>query len=207
MDTRINIDREKLAAMDKLKRTAFVNSLSGYKSLNLVGTANAQGQENLAIFNSVVHIGADPALLGMICRPDVVERNTLANIRETGCFTINAVQASFVDQAHQTSARYAPDQSEFAAVGLTPMYRKDFLAPFVEESVLQIALQLAEEYPIKKNNTHLIIGEIVDIFLPEGLILADGTVAFEQTDIVCGSSLNSYYKPELIKRLPYAKAK
>ena len=66
----------------------FINSLSGYKSANLVGTADHQGRHNLAIVSSVVHLGAQPPLVGMIMRPDVVERHTLANIRETGWYTL-----------------------------------------------------------------------------------------------------------------------
>ena len=46
--------------MEDRKRIALINSLSGFKSLNLIGTINNQGQTNLAIFNSVVHIGANP---------------------------------------------------------------------------------------------------------------------------------------------------
>lgn len=34
---------EQIAQMKKLKRTAFVNSLSGFKSLNLIGTKSEEG--------------------------------------------------------------------------------------------------------------------------------------------------------------------
>jgi len=48
-----------IAQMEKLKRTAFVNSLSGFKSLNLIGTKSNSGQTNLTIFNLVCLIGAN----------------------------------------------------------------------------------------------------------------------------------------------------
>ncbi|CAD7816239.1 hypothetical protein CHRY9390_03129 [Chryseobacterium aquaeductus] len=75
---------QQIADLEERKRTAMINSLSGFKSLNLIGTINKIGQTNLAIFNSVMHIGANPALMGFICRPDSVERDTLENIKQTG---------------------------------------------------------------------------------------------------------------------------
>jgi hypothetical protein len=72
-----------LEAMDKLARVQFATSLPGVKPVCLVGTRNAAGIGNLAPFSSVVHLGSNPALLGMMTRPDVVERHTLANILDS----------------------------------------------------------------------------------------------------------------------------
>ena len=55
-----------------------------------------QGQTNLAIFSQIFHIGANPPLVGILVRPDSVDRHTLRNIRETSWFTINHIQESFV---------------------------------------------------------------------------------------------------------------
>ena len=111
-------------------KTAFINSLSGFKSLNLIGTIDASGNNNLAIFNSVFHVGANPALMAFVVRPDSVERHTLENILQTNYYTINHVNQSIIKQAHQTSARYSKYQSEFAATGLTPEFKNDFLCSF-----------------------------------------------------------------------------
>lgn len=203
----VNINKLQIANMERLERVAFVNSLSGFKSLNLIASIDGNGNENVAIFNSVVHLGADPALLGFINRPDEVERNTLSNIKETGYYTINHIQESFIDAAHQTSARYPKGVSEFEAVGLTPEYRDAFQVPFVKESSVQISLSLVEVLPITVNNTYLIIGEILDVYLPKSILLEDGSLAIERISTVCGSSLNGYHSPKLIKRKAYAKVK
>ena len=59
-----------IKAMDPRRRAAFINSLSGFKSANLVGTVNAKGQTNLAIMSSAVHLGSSPhcwhSLLGPV---------------------------------------------------------------------------------------------------------------------------------------------
>lgn len=195
-----------LAGLEKRSRTALVNSLSGFKSLNLIGTVNKTGQTNLAIFNSVIHIGADPALMGFISRPDSVDRHTLENIKETGFYTINHVNTGIFEKAHQTSARYSREESEFDAAGLGIDYKDSFPAPFVRESRIQIGLSLKEIVPVQINNTLLVIGEITDLYFPGEIWDADhGIFDFEKAGTVAGSSLDGYHATHLIKRLKYAK--
>ena len=100
-----------IESFEQRYRANFINSLSGYKSAYLVGT-QGKDNSNLAIFNSVFHIGANPALIGMISRPNSVPRHTLENIRLNKFYTLNHVETSFLKQAHQTSARYESYQSE-----------------------------------------------------------------------------------------------
>jgi hypothetical protein len=69
--------------METRYRASFVNSLGGFKSVVMIGSKNKKGQENLAIFNSLIHIGANPALCAFIVRPDVSPRHTLENIIES----------------------------------------------------------------------------------------------------------------------------
>jgi flavin reductase (DIM6/NTAB) family NADH-FMN oxidoreductase RutF len=194
-----------IAQMEKLKRTAFVNSLSGFKSLNMIGTKSNSRQTNLSIINSVCHIGANPPLMGFISRPNSVERHTLENILETNYYSINHVNQNIFKKAHQTSARYARHQSEFDETGLTPIYKNSFSAPFVEESSIQMGLELKELLPIKTNDTLLIIGEILHVYFPDDVLQEDGVLDIEKAGTVVGSSLDGYHTTQLINRLKYAK--
>ena len=63
-----HIAQADLANMDNRHRVNFINSLSGYKSANLIGTSSRKNEDNLAIVSSVVHLGA-PSLIGFIMRP------------------------------------------------------------------------------------------------------------------------------------------
>ncbi len=196
---------QQIADIEKRKRIALINSLSGFKSLNLIGTTNPEGQTNLAIFNSVMHIGADPALLGFISRPNSVERHTIENIQQMGYYTINHVNATIFEKAHQTSARYDRDQSEFDAARLGIVYKNNFAAPFVQESQIQMGLMLKEMIPIKSNGTDLLIGEIVDLYFPTEIWEEDGVLDIEKAGTIAGSSLDGYHNTQLITRLKYAK--
>lgn len=196
---------ENILKMEKRFRVNFINSLSGFKSLNLAATINPGSKvTNLAPVSSVIHVGATPPLLGMLMRPDSVPRHTLQNIVESGFWTLNHVKKDFFKQAHKTSARYPANVSEFGAVGLHEEYL-NFPAPFVKESVLKIGLSLEEKIDLKVNGTHFLIGKIETVLVPESCVKEDGFIDLEQAGTITVSGLDCYHSTEKIERLPYAK--
>jgi flavin reductase (DIM6/NTAB) family NADH-FMN oxidoreductase RutF len=200
-----HFNSDTLALMNDRKKAIFINCLSGFKSANLIATQDQQGNSNLAIFSSVVHLGASPALVGFIMRPDNDERHTLNNIINTTQYTINQVSTDFYHKAHQASARYAKHQSEFQQVGLTEHYIDNITPPFVKESHLKYAVKLKEIVPITLNNTQFIIGEIRHVFCNEKAIQEDGYIDIEVLQTVSVSGLDSYHSSKRLSRLSYAK--
>jgi flavin reductase (DIM6/NTAB) family NADH-FMN oxidoreductase RutF len=201
------LDANRISAFEKQQRVHLINSIGGFKSVVLVGTTDSTGLENLAIFSSLVHIGANPPLIALIFRPSPPERDTLGNILSTGFYTINHINESIFKQAHQTSARYDQDISEFNAVGLTPEYKNDFLAPFVAESNVQLGITFKDKVDIQINNTTMIIGEITQLYIPENALNSDGFVNIEALNTITCSGLDSYHKTIQLDRLSYAKPK
>jgi flavin reductase (DIM6/NTAB) family NADH-FMN oxidoreductase RutF len=191
--------------MDQRFRTQLINSMPGIKSVNLVGTKSEDGFENLAIFNSVFHVGANPPFLGMVIRPDSVDRHTWNNIQKTGCYSLNQVSTNYASAAHQTSARYSKEQSEFAEAGFTVEYQEGFFAPFVGESIVSIGLKYEEHYRVKANNTLVVIGKIEHLVVQEGLISEDGFVNLAQGNVLSCIGLDAYCTTALINRFAYAK--
>ncbi len=200
----MNYSRQDIAAMDRITRLKIVNGVSGIKSANLIGTRAGDQTTNLAVFNSVVHIGSNPPLLGFIARPQTKEvGHTLQNIKETGEYTINHIHPEFTKQAHYTSAKFERNTSEFERCGLTEEYLGECKAPFVKESRLKMAMRFMEAIPIELNGTTLVIGEIVNLILPDGA-MADGDLDLEKVNGVGISGLNSYYELKKIAYYPYA---
>jgi flavin reductase (DIM6/NTAB) family NADH-FMN oxidoreductase RutF len=199
------ITSKALNAMEKQIRVHLINSLGGFKSVSLVGTADQNGNSNLAIFSSFFHVGANPPLVGLIFRPSPLERDTLRNMIETGFYTINHINETIYEQAHQTSARYEKGISEFEITGLTTEYKNDFFAPFVAESKVQLGIEFKEKLEISINNTTLIIGEIVQIYVPENCMYDDGFIDLEKANTITCSGLDSYHKTIQLDRLSYAK--
>jgi flavin reductase (DIM6/NTAB) family NADH-FMN oxidoreductase RutF len=197
---------EQIKLMDRFTRTHFINTLSGFKSVSLIGTINNLGQTNLAIFSNLVHIGADPALIGFVNRPMEAAPHTLANIQETEFYTVNHVHQEIYTMAHQTSAKYPEHISEFEAVGLTPLFRPGISAPFVGESQIQYVLKLEEVIPIKLNGTFLVVGSLQQAFIPEEIMEEDGYLSIEKANSLCSLGINGYYETTFLDKLPYAKA-
>lgn len=191
--------------MSSRYRATLINSIEGFKSLNLIGTRCISGVSNLAPFNSIVHIGSNPPLIGFIARPETEEHQTLKNIRETGWYTINQVHEGIYKAAHQTSAKYDASTSEFNACGFTEQHSKLSSAPYVFESRVKYMLQLKEIIPIALNNTSLVIGEIHEIEIDDCTIETDGFVHLEELGSMTCVGVDAYFNVSLKERLAYAK--
>jgi flavin reductase (DIM6/NTAB) family NADH-FMN oxidoreductase RutF len=194
-----------IKAWERFYRANFLNSVSGFKATHLVATVNEAGTPNLALFHNIVHLGADPALIGMVNRPRAAAPHTIANIEATGWWTLNSVHTAILEKAHQSSAKYADGVNEFEEVGLTAEYKEELPVPVVAESAIQYALKLVEIITITHNNTFFIIGSIEHVWLQEGLASADGFVNLDQAKVICSSGLDGYYLPEYLDRFRYAR--
>lgn len=200
------LDDKDIANLAPRYRAQFINSIGGFKSLVLIGTKSVQGNENLACFSSLFHLGADPALCGIIIRPNEEKQNTLGNIIANKQYTINHVHPSFYQQAHQCSAKYPDGFSEFDAVQLTPEYIDPIKAPFVQESQIKFACEMLQKIDIELNGTYLIIGRIIKTIVPDAFVRADGSIDIEQAETITCSGLDSYHSTQVLARLSYAKS-
>jgi flavin reductase (DIM6/NTAB) family NADH-FMN oxidoreductase RutF len=194
-----------LQTWDRFTRANFINSLSGFKSLSLIGTVNGNGISNLAAFSNIVHLGADPALIGFINRPLIAAPHTIQNIQETGFYTVNLVTESMYKQAHQTSAKYPDGVSEFDMTGLTEQFRDGCSAPFVAESPVQYLLKLEQVIPIELNGTFFVIGSLQEAYVPAEIKEEDGFLDLAKAGIITSLGTSGYYKTDKIDNLPYAK--
>lgn len=202
-----HFNQKDINEMHHLYKINLINSCSGYKSANLIGTKSSDGISNVAIFSSVTHIGSAPAVLGFFLRPNTVTRNTYDNIRETGFYTINHVHEPNLIEAHHTSAKYDKSISEFDKTLLEEDYKGNYLVPFVKDAPVQIAMKYIEEYPIKVNNTILVIGEIQDLYLADNLLEPDGFIDLSKANVASINGLDGYTIPKLKSRLAYQRPK
>ena len=139
----------------------------------------------------------------MILRPTKVARNTYSNIKENGFYTINHIAYPFAEQAHHTSAKYDSGVSEFDVTGLTEEHLNDFYAPFVKESPVKMAMRFVEEHKIRTNETILVIGEILDLYVQEELLEEDGFVNLSKGKVASINGLDGYALPAEPKRFGY----
>lgn len=200
-----NFTLSDISSWDRFYRANFISCLSGYKPAMIVGTIKENGLPNAGIFQNIVHIGAQPPLIGFINRPRAASPHTIANIERDGLYSMNSVHASFIEQAHKSSAKFDLETDEFQACSLKTLYRRNYHVPFVAESKLQLLLGLEEIIPIQKNGTFLVIGEVKEVWLENIVIGEDGFINLSAHDMVGSVGLDGYYSGTLENRLPYAR--
>ena len=193
--------------MNRIYRLNLINSCTGYKSANLIGTISTNKIYNVAVFSSITHLGSDPALLTFIVRPTTVPRDTYKNITDTKQFTVNHINIDDIEDAHHTSARYPETISEFDVTKLEKEFKEGYSAPFVKSSKIKLGCKFLNQYEIKENNTLLMVAEINDIFFEENIIQEDGWLNLDTAKTVTVNGLDGYALPKLAKRFEYAKRK
>jgi flavin reductase (DIM6/NTAB) family NADH-FMN oxidoreductase RutF len=191
--------------MSRFFRANLVNCLTGVKPALLIGTYSENGVGNLAVFSSVFHLGADPALIGHVQRPLTEFSHTYRNIISGGAYTLNHVPASYAAPIHHTSAKFADGESEFLRCGFREERAEGFAAPFVAESRLRIGMRFVREIFIPENDTRLIIGRVELVAVDESLIYGDGNIDLDGNVTTGAGGLETYYRHEAAGRFSYAK--
>ncbi len=202
-----HITKQDLKDMNRIYRLNLINSCTGYKSANLIGTVSTQNIHNVAVFSSITHLGSDPALLTFIVRPTTVPRDTYKNIIDNKEFTVNHINVDDIKEAHHTSARYPSVISEFDMTKLEKEFKDDYKSPFVKSSRIKLGCKYLNQYEIKENNTLLMVAEINDIYFSEEIIQNDGWLNLEKAKTVTINGLDGYALPSLVNRFEYAKRK
>jgi flavin reductase (DIM6/NTAB) family NADH-FMN oxidoreductase RutF len=193
--------------LEKIYKINLINSCSGFKSANLLGSVSEEGISNVAVFSSVTHLGSKPPTLGFILRPTTVPRDTYKNIKDSGIFTINHIHQDIIEDAHHTSAKYPKEVSEFDMTGLEEEFKGNFKAPFVKGAPVQMSMKFIEEVYVPSNDVMLIVSQIQELYIDDALLQEDGLINLSKGNIAAINGLDTYAIPEFNKQLSYQRPK
>jgi flavin reductase (DIM6/NTAB) family NADH-FMN oxidoreductase RutF len=200
-------NHKQILDLDKIYKINLINSCSGFKSANLLGSVSKEGIPNVAVFSSVTHLGSNPPTLGFILRPTTVPRDTYKNIKENESFTINHIYEDIIEDAHHTSAKYPEKISEFNVTNLEEEYKGDFKAPFVKNAPVQMSMKFIEEIYIPSNEVVLIVSQIEELYVKDELLQKDGLINLSKGNVVTINGLDTYAIPKFKKQLSYQRPK
>ena len=203
----IHFDKDSINKLDRIYRLNLINSCTGYKSANLIGSIDIEGNSNLAIFSSITHLGSNPPLISFILRPKTETRDTYENIIKEKYFTVNHVNKNDIEDAHHTSAKYPKMISEFDKTNLQEEFLGDFIAPYVKSSNIKLGCKYLNEYEIKENSTILIVASIEELHVKNNILKEDGWLKLDEANTVAINGLDGYVETQLLKRFEYAKPK
>ena len=200
-------DHTDIQSLDKIYKINLINSCSGFKSANLLGSISTNGVANVAVFSSVTHLGSNPPTLGFILRPTTVPRDTYKNIKESGIFTINHIWEDIIEDAHHTSAKYPTDVSEFEMTNLESEFKGKFKAPFVKNAPVQMSMKFIEEIYVPSNDVMLIVAQIEELYIKDELLQDDGLINLSIGNVAVINGLDTYAIPKFKKQLTYQRPK
>jgi len=198
---------DEIQGLEKIYKINLINSCTGFKSANLLGSISEEGVPNVAVFSSVTHLGSKPPTLGFILRPTTVPRDTYKNLKDLGYFTINHIHEDIIEDAHHTSANYPKEISEFDVTGLEEEYKGNFKAPFVKNAPVQMSMKFIEEIFVPSNSVMLIVAQIQELYVKDEILEKDGLINLSKGNVATINGLDTYAIPKFKKQLSYQRPK
>lgn len=152
-----------------------------------VGSRSRQGINNLAPFSFYNCFSAKPPIIGFstIPRPDGRKKDTLQNVLDSRCFTLNAASHALAQQMSKSAATLEPDDDEFVYAGLTAAQAPHINAPYVQEALLTFECELHEviSFGNEPGSGNLVLGQIKHILIDDS-IYQNGRVDIDKLDLV-----------------------
>lgn len=154
-----------------------LNALVAPRPIGWIGSVSAGGEPNLAPFSYFNAFSADPPVVGFAPNAkgaDGEAKDTLANVRETGEFTVSVVSAELAAAMNETSRVVPRGHNEFELAGLTAAPSRLVRPPHVGEAraVLECTVLQIVALPAHpgKRASHLVLGEVIGIHIDDDLI-------------------------------------
>jgi flavin reductase (DIM6/NTAB) family NADH-FMN oxidoreductase RutF len=159
-----------------------LNALVAPRPVGWIGTITADGEDNLAPFSYFNAVSADPPVV--VFAPNEKPgaggaKDTLANVREVGEFTVSIVSEFLARHMNETSRGVARGVSEFVVAGLTPAPSVHVRPRRVGEARAALECRVSDIVPLPcrpgGRGSHLVVGEVVGVHIDDALIV-DGRV-------------------------------
>lgn len=100
-------------------------------------------------------------------------KDSVTNIRATGVFAVNIVEAAMLHPMSETSAELPPEVDEFAHAGVAKAECTTIPCPRVDGAPATLECELIDIIPLRGRHNYLIIGEVKGIHLRDDC-LKDG---------------------------------
>ncbi len=167
-----------LSGMDPYK---LATGLVVPRPIGWIGSITADGVPNLAPYSFFNCVSGNPPTF-VFSPSRGMRKDTLANVREVGEFTINIVTAEVVEAMNATSASLDSDVDEFEAAGLTAVPSASIRPPMVGECKANIECVVTQIVDVgdAKYGSAVVFGEAVEFHVADHLL--DGT-RVDQADL------------------------
>jgi flavin reductase (DIM6/NTAB) family NADH-FMN oxidoreductase RutF len=147
-----------------------------------VSSLSPEGVVNLAPFSFFNVVCANPPILSFapMRRGDGTTKDTLNNVTATGEFVVNIVSEANAEAVNASSKQLPPDESEFAATGLTALPSVVVAPPRVGESLIQFECNVHDIITVSTEplGGSLVLGRIVAMHIDDA-VYQNGRISAE----------------------------
>ena len=160
-----------------------------------ISSVDPSGNMNLAPFSFFTVASVNPPILcfSPLLQEDSIEKDTLANISQTGEFVVNIVSYDLAQTMNRTSARYPSDVNEFEVAGVTPKQSTFVEPPCVADSLVNFECKLKQIISLGSEPMagNLILGKVCNIHIHPDIV-KNGEVDSEALDAIGRLGGNMY---------------
>lgn len=156
------------AALGDRETTLLVKSILIPRPIAWVGTVDGHGTANLAPHSFFTMVSEEPPI---VMFSSTTRKDSLNNAEATGEFTVSLVSRPQFEQANQTSARYAPEVSEFETVGIEAEPSVAVAPPRVAGS--PAVMECTVERIIEVGGNHMVLGRVVHVAVDTDTLSTD----------------------------------
>ena len=163
------------ATLDATDRYKLLSGLIVPRPIGWIGSRSLDGVDNLAPFSFFNMVSGSPPTLLFATGMTVRVKDTLANVRASGVFTVNLVTEEVAAAMNVTSDSFPPEVDEFAVAGLTKTEGDAVPAPLVTEAKANLECSVDHIYEVGDGlpAASVVFGRVLRIHIAESLL--DGT--------------------------------
>lgn len=166
------------------ERYQLLTTLVVPRPIGWISTRSRDGIPNLAPYSFFAALSANPLLVAVsIGEREGKPKDTLENIRQTRCFSVNVVSQDLLEAMNASSAEVSPDTDEFQLAGVTPAPGRLVDVPCVREAPAVLECRVFKEVDLGTAPNTLIIGEVKGVRLASSLKFRPGTMAVDQSSL------------------------
>jgi flavin reductase (DIM6/NTAB) family NADH-FMN oxidoreductase RutF len=156
------------------------NALVTPRPIGWISTRSADGHDNLApysFFNAVAYTPPQVMFASTGRKPDRGDtKDSLAQIRETGVFCVNIVEAAAAEAMNRTSGPWAAGVDEFADAGIAREDCRTIPCARVAGAPAALECRLSQVVTLEGRSNFLILGVVTGIHIRDDVLTPEGRV-------------------------------
>jgi flavin reductase (DIM6/NTAB) family NADH-FMN oxidoreductase RutF len=159
-----------------------LNALVAPRPIGWITSIDREGRINLAPFSYFNAFSSDPPIVGFApnAHANGGSKDTLRNVKAVPEFTASIVSADLASPMNETSRQLPYGENELVAAGLTAVASKYVRTPRVGEARAALECRVFQIVALPAGTdgrgSHLVLGEVVGVYIDDALIGRNGRV-------------------------------